>query len=503
MVFCLELCSLGRGPYTSFDKRSFLVSALTFTSGQRIPPRTALPVPNLPQTNGPAAIPSPPSRYSLFDLARVEAWAGQHGLTDHHLKMLYNAVFDRIRRGPTTRILSFDEDLTASLKQSLHQHCFPIRLIPDLLLQFTISTVSLVETHCDVENLDTGHIKLVLRILTHPGQPLVETVLIPHHQNIPTAAATTSPDDSSSSSSHLPLFARKTRYTVCVSSQVGCARACSFCATGTMGLHAQLTSADILEQVFVAQQVIHCLYNNNNNRNDRISTTQDDIKMSTSNSTPQSYSVVRNVVFMGMGEPLDNWPAVHEACRGLTHQRLFGLAESRITISTVGASPRSIRTLADEAPSIRLAISLHGATKELREFLLPATKGPGSSLKELEAALDYHKKKTGRGAMIEYLVIQDVNDTDEAALALIDFCNRRYRPLEDMEPTAISSNYVNVIPYNPTTAGNSFSFSTPTDDAIHSFVSRLKTAGVPTRVRWSSTRGRDANAACGQLALLT
>jgi len=176
-----------------------------------------------------------------------------------------------------------------------------------------------------------------------------------------------------------------------------------------MGLRAQVPSAAILEQVWIAGCILG--------------------------------HPVRNVVFMGMGEAFDNWNAVHEACRGLTHQCLFGLAAKQVTISTVGGSPHHIRKLANECPQISLALSLHGATQELRQKLMPQT----APLHELEAALDYHVEQTGERIMIQYLLIDDVNDSMDAADALVHFClARRQMPL------------VNLIPYNPTAAGELF-----------------------------------------------
>jgi 23S rRNA (adenine2503-C2)-methyltransferase len=167
---------------------------------------------------------------------------------------------------------------------------------------------------------------------------------------------------------------------------------------------------------------------------------------------------------------------------------LFGLKAKQVTISTVGASPDYIRLLADEAPQISLAVSLHGATQELRETLMPATRR--APLVELEAALDYHAAMTGMGAMVEYLLIDGVNDDDEAASELTRFCvRRRQKP------------YVNLIPYNPTIAGIEFGYQTPSDDAVHTFHERLQLAGITSHVRWSSAAGRDTDAACGQLAL--
>lgn len=159
-----------------------------------------------------------------------------------------------------------------------------------------------------------------------------------------------------------------------------------------------------------------------------------------------------------------------------------------MTISTVGTSPDHIRQLADEAPQINLAISLHGATQQLREALMPATKR--IPLVELEAALDYHSKITGSGVMVEYLLIDGINDDAKAAAALITFCLNQPRKL-----------YINLIPYNPTIAGIAFGYQTPSDEAIRAFHERLQSAGIKSHVRWSSAAGRDADGACGQLVL--
>lgn len=172
----------------------------------------------------------------------------------------------------------------------------------------------------------------------------------------------------------------------------------------------------------------------------------------------------------------------------MTHQCLFGFKARRVTISTVGASPHHIRRLADEAPAISLAVSLHGATQALRERLMPAAQR--ADLADLEAALDYHAGVTGASAMIEYLLIDGVNNDDAAADALVAFCLRRAVPP-----------YVNLIPNNPTIAGVENGYATPTDASIHTFHRRLRRAGIQSHVRWSSAASRDADGACGQLAL--
>jgi len=153
-------------------------------------------------------------------------------------------------------------------------------------------------------------------------------------------------------------------------------------------------------------------------------------------------------------------------------------------LSTVGGSPLHIRLLAKECPQISLALSLHGATQEVRQALMPKT----APLHELEAALDYHAEQTGQRIMIEYLLIDGVNDSDEAADALVRFCVTRHQ-----------MPFVNLIPYNPTVAGAVFDYTTPSDELINNFHNRLLSHGIRSIVRWSSAAGRDVAGACGQL----
>ena len=268
----------------------------------------------------------------------------------------------------------------------------------------------------------------------------------------------------------------------------------------------QLTSSDIVEQVYIAQQVLNHIYNTDHGDN-------------CTHMQHKGQELLRNIVFMGMGEPLDNWEAVYEACRILTHQRIFHFNPKRITISTVGVTPDNIRQMARDAPSIRLAISLHGATQSIRERLMPATKLKHASLRELELALDDHVKISGQfgGSMIEYLLIDDVNDTEEAAQALIEFCQRRQRHQREVATAFYKSTsviptlttYVNLIPYNPTLIGtNMYQYRTPTDVKILKFQERLLLQScldnnIKSHIRWSSAASRDTSGACGQLALLS
>ena len=160
-----------------------------------------------------------------------------------------------------------------------------------------------------------------------------------------------------------------TRATLCVSSQVGCKMGCKFCATGTLGELGNLTSGEILEQLVWANRI-------------------NDVPM-------------RNVVFMGMGEPLNNYNSVVEAVRVMTSQRGFGLAASRVTVSTVGIAPR-MEQLVTDLPHVSMALSLHAPTQEMRASIVPAARG--WKMERLMGALDAHTRITGRAALVQYIL---------------------------------------------------------------------------------------------------
>ncbi|KAL9180474.1 hypothetical protein ACHAXT_010927 [Thalassiosira profunda] len=450
---------------------------LVLESGQRIAPLRRSPTESL-LVDGPSTVGDGPSpSVGLLDLPKVEAWATSIALPERHLKTLYRVL---LRPNNNEHSIS-----GGGLFERLLSNDFPKKAAASLLLhndlcKFAESTSTVVEA----SKSQRGY-KLAIQF-DREGGPVVETVLIRHAED-----ATTKTIDDEERSDELQPTKRKRRkpqpqhYTVCVSCQVGCARACTFCETGTMGLLGNLSSGQILEQVWHAERYLR-------------------------QQSPDGAAVagkVRNIVFMGMGEALDAYDSVHEACRGLTHQCLFGLKAKQITISTVGASPRMIKRLADDVPGVSLALSLHGGTQKLREELIPSGRGvKGSHLDELADALDYHAKRTGRGVMIEYLLIQDVNDGAEAADALGEFCIERQQKQRTNASGRggrhASVTYVNLIPYNPTSAGDRFGYQTPSNERIAAFSSRLRERyGVRTLVRWSSADGRDATGACGQLAV--
>jgi 23S rRNA (adenine2503-C2)-methyltransferase len=234
------------------------------------------------------------------------------------------------------------------------------------------------------------------------------------------------------------------RVTVCVSSQAGCALACAFCATGRLGLARNLGAGEIVEQVYVARH--------------------DD--------------PAPNVVFMGMGEPLANYQAVVRAIRLLTAADGLALSPRRITVSTSGL-PDRMRRLAAERLGVRLAVSLHAADDRQRSELMPIN--DRYPLAEVLAAAEAYASASGRRVSYEYVMLAGVNDQPADARRLARLLPRRLA-------------HVNLIPYNPTEAGYHGSDA----GRIQAFAAALRAAGVACSVRRS--RGRDIQAACGQLA---
>ncbi len=240
------------------------------------------------------------------------------------------------------------------------------------------------------------------------------------------------------------------RATVCVSSQVGCAAACEFCATGRMGIARSLSAAQILDQVLYAGQIL---------------ATED--------------RRLRNVVFMGMGEPFHNEDAVFETIAQLTDPAWFGLSPGKILVSTVGI-PEGMRRLAEQFPKVRQALSLHSVRTDVRERLIPlAKKFP---LDELHRAITDVNRQTGAEVMIEYLLLAEINDSMTDAAELIVW-------LGGLDV------HVNLIPYNTVEEAPELEASPPAKR--QAFARRLKDAGIKTTMRYSL--GNDIAAACGQL----
>ncbi len=242
------------------------------------------------------------------------------------------------------------------------------------------------------------------------------------------------------------------RNTVCISSQVGCAMACTFCATGTMGLNRNLTSDEIAEQVV---QMRRWLKENGD-------------------------AHVTNVVYMGMGEPFNNYDEVMKSVRTLNDHEGINLGARHISISTCGLVPGILR-LADEQIQVNLAISLHSAVNATRSKIMPVNKA--FPVEKLMAAIETYTRKTNRKVFFEYLMLKDLNDTEEEAEALIKLLEKDRRLY-----------HINLIKYHDTDA-----FTSTATPARIRFMHLLQRAGISVTHR--ITFGEDIDAACGQLAI--
>jgi 23S rRNA (adenine2503-C2)-methyltransferase len=247
------------------------------------------------------------------------------------------------------------------------------------------------------------------------------------------------------------------RATVCISSQAGCGMACPFCATGQGGLTRNLSAAEIIGQAVAAAAAM------------------------AGGEIAGGPGRLSNVVFMGMGEPLANYPRVRKTLDALLTPAPHGLGLSQrsVTVSTVGLVP-AIRRLTDEGLHVTLAVSLHAPDDELRDTLVPIN--TRWKVDEVLAAADDYARRTGRRYSVEYALIRDVNDQPFRADLLGRLLSSRLA-------------HVNLIPLNPTPGSPWDASPLP---AQREFVARLRAAGVPTTVR--DTRGSDIDGACGQLA---
>jgi 23S rRNA (adenine2503-C2)-methyltransferase len=235
------------------------------------------------------------------------------------------------------------------------------------------------------------------------------------------------------------------RGTVCVSTQVGCAMNCAFCRTAKMGLKRSLEAGEILEQIIRVMQSAE----------------------------------VTNIVFMGMGEPLNNLDAVDYACRVLHDQKAFGFGKGRLTVSTSGVVPK-IFELVERGTPCHLALSLNGASDAVRGTIMPVNKT--WPLAKLIEAVDFYLEQTGEWVTLEYILIKGLTCTPEAAKDLI----RLVKPRRCK---------VNAIALNPS---ENQDLQAPSESEIEEFLASVRAHNIQIHIR--NPRGRDISAACGQLA---
>lgn len=279
-----------------------------------------------------------------------------------------------------------------------------------------------VATETEIGSADGETRKALLRL--HDGNH-VETVLMPHHG---------------------------ARNSACISTQAGCPMACAFCATGEMGLIRDLTAGEIVDQVRHWQRELR-------EKDDRVS----------------------HVVFMGMGEPLNNYGPTMAAIRMLTDPELFGISPRRITVSTCGIVPKMDALAAEDLP-LNLAVSLHAADDRTRAAIMPVNRKWGVD-DVLDASARY-VERTKRRLTFEYILLAGVNDSPEDA-------DRLGRRISARGRTAMY--HVNLIPVNPGPGG----FKRPSPERTAAFAEVLEDHGIAATVRIS--KGQDIKAGCGQL----
>ena len=247
------------------------------------------------------------------------------------------------------------------------------------------------------------------------------------------------------------LIPTNTRTTACVSSQVGCSLDCNFCATARLKRMRNLEPGEIYDQVIAIDKESRLYYNH-----------------------PLS-----NIVFMGMGEPLMNYNNVLKAIAMITSNEGLGMSPKRITVSTSGV-PKMIKKLADDEVKFKLAVSLHSAIDEIRSRIMPFS--ANFPLSELRESLEYWYYKTKSKITYEYVVWKGINDNKASVDALVKFC--KYVPCK-----------VNLIEYNPIDDGE---FQQASEESINAYINALAANDIVAKVRRS--RGKDIDAACGQLA---
>jgi 23S rRNA (adenine2503-C2)-methyltransferase len=274
------------------------------------------------------------------------------------------------------------------------------------------------------------------------------------------------PDDDAEGDNAAPehlqhaLFPRRPKLTQCISSQVGCALDCTFCATAKLGFERQLTAGEIVDQVYRARRLVEALPEDDPTRR-------------------AGAGRVTNLVFMGMGEPLHNYAQLIRALKVLTHPLGADFSRRRITVSTAGLVP-AIEKLAAEPLQVNLAISLNASSDAVRDQLMPINRK--WNIGRLIEAVRKVPLERKRRVTFEYVLLSGVNDSDEDAARLAKIIR------------GIPSK-VNLIPWNPHPGAP---YARPTDARVAAFQSLLRDRGLAVYVRRS--RGDDIDAACGQLA---
>ncbi|HWX20468.1 MAG TPA: 23S rRNA (adenine(2503)-C(2))-methyltransferase RlmN [Candidatus Binatia bacterium] len=352
---------------------------------------------------------------------RFEAWRQPAYRLPQLLEWLY------VHRGSNWEAMT---NLPKTLREQLRSH-------------YTLSSLELVRKQ---GSHDTT-LKFLWRLTDHS---LIESVLIPANP---------------------ALYGESSdRHTLCVSTQVGCAYGCKFCASGLEGWKRNLHVEEIVDQVLAVERW--------NDGGSKVQSPKSKVHVARSSAS----RLISNLVIMGMGEPLANYDNLLKALRILNAPWGGAIGARKITISTSGLAPQ-IRKLADEPLQFRLAISLHGATDAVRSKIMPVNRK--FPLKELTAACEYYQEKQGRMLTFEYILIAGVNDGLDQVKPLAALA-RRLRAK------------VNLIPYNQV---EGLAWVRPAEEAQEAFLHALEQQKVTATLR--REKGHDIDAACGQLRLKT
>ena len=325
--------------------------------------------------------------------------------------------------------LGFHTDSRQKVYEAVfHRHVSGVDGIPGLSKEERESLARVAVIHSpgrhELSRSRDGSYRLTL--VLHDGQ-LAETVIIPEWTD-----------------------GRLRKCSASISSQIGCFFGCSFCATGRMGFHRNLSTGELLEQVRRAEEVVRQELNTD----------------------------LTHLYFMGMGEPMHNYRAVSDALTIMRDPEAPGPPPSRITVSTVGLF-RQIRMLASDHPEVRLAVSIHSADQQKRYEIMPVSSKLG--LPEIRDALVFHQRQTGSTPTIQYLVMEDVNDRPEDARNLVAYLGNLRAG-------------VTLIMYNDVPEAG---LKRSEKEKIDAFQNILKDAGFPVDIRWC--HGEDISAGCGQL----
>jgi 23S rRNA (adenine2503-C2)-methyltransferase len=363
-------------------------------------------------------------------VGRIKEWGEPHYRAGQLLNWLY------ANRAASWEAMS---NLPKKLRQRLAEH-------------YTLQSVELVT----VQGANDTTQKFLWRL---PDHALIESVLIPANPALYGEASD--------------------RTTLCVSTQVGCAYGCRFCASGLDGWKRNLHAHEIIEQVLAVER-----WHKTRSCELRVASHEQasDAPAGANPAWKPGTRLIDNLVIMGMGEPLANYENLLTALRILNAPWGGNIGARKITISTSGLAPQ-IRQLAEEPLQLRLAISLHGATDEVRDRLMPVNRK--YPLGELIDACEYYLSQKGRMITFEYILIAGVNDSLAQVPRLAELAHRLHAK-------------VNLIPYNQV---DGLDWQRPSDAAQEAFLAELTREGVKATLR--REKGRDIDAACGQLRLRT